>query len=186
MRCQQATELMSLALDGLLDEEGRQTLEAHFAICVLCQRTWAAMQQLSTFLSAAPMIGPSPGFATRVTERIVRQQKRRQLVAGYTVLVVGILLLLALPIAYMAGSVSIAGGAVTQEPGFWSQTLAILTRLSGIAYDFLRVCWVVLKVLPESAVRSAALIAALLVAFWFQVVSGRSGIVRERMRARSR
>jgi hypothetical protein len=77
---------MSLALDGLLDEEGQQNLERHVATCATCRLEWQAMQQASALFQESPLVGPPLGFAIRVDRRLAeRAQKRRRLFGGVAV-----------------------------------------------------------------------------------------------------
>ena len=70
MRCETASEWMSLHLDGQLPPVQVALLEAHLKGCDVCRREWAALQQISTILSAAPAVRPRPGFAERVMHRL--------------------------------------------------------------------------------------------------------------------
>ena len=177
MRCQRATELMSLQLDDMLDHAERIELDAHLSSCALCQETWAAMRKVSMLFAAAPMVAPAPGFARRVSRRIARRQSRRQVVAGYMVLAVGLLLLMALPLTYLAGPLSTVGRAVAQQPEMVSSSLGLLARLGNIVGSFLEACWLltraVLGAMPLTFMVPCALLAAALVVFWTRLISGR-------------
>jgi len=84
---EEMTALMSLALDGLLENSDRQRLEEHVATCAACQQEWEAMQQISALFQASPQVGPSLGFATRVERRLGEQtRQRRQLFGGLALL----------------------------------------------------------------------------------------------------
>ena len=89
-RCEhneEATMLMSVALDGQLDDQERQWLDGHLAACAACRAEWAAMQQVSTMLEESSMVGPPYGFAIRVERQLAeRDQKRRRLFGGAAVL----------------------------------------------------------------------------------------------------
>jgi len=81
------TGLMSLALDGLLEDRDWQRLEQHLMTCAACRQEWEAMQQISTLFEASPLVGPSLGFATRVERRLGEQtRKRRRLFGGVALL----------------------------------------------------------------------------------------------------
>ncbi len=101
MECEhseQITALMSLALDGLLEDGDRHRLEQHVGACAACRAEWGAMQQVSTLLEASPMVGPPLGFAVRVERRLADKKKqRRQLFGG---------------LALLTGSLSLAGVTV--------------------------------------------------------------------------
>jgi anti-sigma factor RsiW len=79
--------LMSLALDGALDDGGRQVLEEHVATCVPCRAEWQAMQALSGLFERSEMVGPPLGFALRVERSLdARERKRRRTFGGMAVL----------------------------------------------------------------------------------------------------
>jgi anti-sigma factor RsiW len=86
-REQQVTEMMSLALDGLLDEAGRQRLQQHLDTCPACRAEWQAMQAVSTLFERSALVGPPLGFAVRVERRLEsKQKKRRRTFGGVAVL----------------------------------------------------------------------------------------------------
>jgi hypothetical protein len=84
---EQMTLLMSLALDDLLNADGRHRLQRHLAACPTCQLEWEAMQQVSSVFEQAPMVGPPLGFAVRV-ERSLESKvtKQHRLFGGMAVL----------------------------------------------------------------------------------------------------
>ena len=90
MRCEQRdqmTELMSMALDNLLEGDDQQRLAAHLAACPICEAEWSAMQQVSLMFEDAPMVGPPLGFAVRVERQLdERSKKRRRVFGGLAVL----------------------------------------------------------------------------------------------------
>ena len=182
MRCHQATELMSLQLDHMLDEAKRRELEAHLSECAACQQTWTAMRRVSLLLDATPMVAPAPGFAGRVNERISKRlasrQLRRQLVSGYVILAAGVLLLLALPLTFLAAPLSSLGRAVAHQPGIIGQGMYLLSRIGAIAGTFLEACWLlvraVLNALPQTFLVVLGVVAAALLGVWIQLVGGRA------------
>ncbi len=83
----QVTEMMSLALDGLLDEAGQERLQQHLAGCPTCQAEWEAMQAVSALFQRSAPVGPPLGFALRVERKLeAKQRKRRQAFGGVAVL----------------------------------------------------------------------------------------------------
>lgn len=84
---QENTEMMSLALDGLLDEGGQQVLQQHLDACAPCRAEWEAMQAVSALFERSAMVGPPLGFAVRVERRLeAGQKKRRRAFGGVAVL----------------------------------------------------------------------------------------------------
>jgi hypothetical protein len=76
--CEQYTEWMSLAQDGMLSSTQTRLLHGHMAVCPPCQTQWEAMTFVSQLLHAAPMLSPSPGFAERVQIKLEYRQERRR------------------------------------------------------------------------------------------------------------
>jgi len=79
---EQMTVLMSLALDGLLEEQDRRRLEQHLDVCPSCRGEWEAMREVATLFESSPMVGPPLGFAVRVERRLAEQDRRRRRVFG--------------------------------------------------------------------------------------------------------
>jgi len=96
------TELMSLALDGLLDADKDRQLNNHLASCSLCQAEWVAMQQVSNLFEQAPMVGPPLGFAIRVERRLDERTKKRRRTFGGIALLTGSLSLAGVTVAVVA------------------------------------------------------------------------------------
>lgn len=88
---EQMTALMSLALDGLLDEQDRRRLEQHLDVCPSCRGEWQAMNELTTLFESSPLVGPPLGFAIRVERRLAeRDRRRRRLFGGMAVVTSGL------------------------------------------------------------------------------------------------
>jgi anti-sigma factor RsiW len=84
---EQMTALMSLALDGLLEEGDRGRLKQHLTGCQACRAEWESMRQVAALFKEEPMVGPPLGFAIRVERRLDEQtKKRRQLFGGLALL----------------------------------------------------------------------------------------------------
>ncbi len=175
MQCQQITELMSLELDELLEDAERHRLYSHLAECPECQRTWAAMRQLSRVLTVAPMAMPSPDFTDRVMQRIAQRRARRQLVAGYLVLAAGLLLLSALPLASWLRAL-IASYEPGTIPGVWGNVVAFLAYVGDVLGSLVNaaelVVEAVLTTLPYGALLLVALLMGGLTIIWIQAVMG--------------
>lgn len=76
------TALMSLALDGLLQEQDRRRLEQHLDVCPSCRGEWEAMREIETLFESSPMVGPPLGFAIRVERRLAAENRRRRRLFG--------------------------------------------------------------------------------------------------------
>lgn len=90
------SELMSLALDGMLNAGEQQHLDQHLADCPACQRTWSTWQRVSHVLTVEPFAGPAQGFALRFDNVMQRQERRHERVLAGWVLAGGTLAVLAL------------------------------------------------------------------------------------------
>ena len=139
--CQPVEELMSLAIDRLIDEDKRHLLETHLKSCEHCAVTWDAMQQASTLLWQSPMVAPPASFVQNVLLELEsrRERSRRWIrglvaVAALTVLV-GAAGLLALG---WLGQIWFGLPALRQTAwAFTSQTYAGLSLyVQGLAVPF--------------------------------------------------
>jgi anti-sigma factor RsiW len=175
MHCQQATEWMSLKLDNLLDGEEQSALEAHLAACSDCQQNWAAMQRVSAMLTNAPQVLPAPDFTARVMGKIAERRSRQQLIAGYTVLTLGLLLLLALPLSYLLGPLYWARESGTLST-IWSEAPSFTVRMASIATSFVDACALLLRailtVTPKFILVAVALTGSMLTILWIRLISG--------------
>jgi anti-sigma factor RsiW len=81
------TEMMSLALDDLLDEAGQRQLQHHLDSCATCRTEWETMQAVSALFERSAPVGPPLGFALRVERKLeARQKQRRRAFGGVAVL----------------------------------------------------------------------------------------------------
>jgi hypothetical protein len=70
--------MMSLALDGLLDEVDRARFEAHLALYPTLTRLWLEWQSLHHRLDELPHAEPAPGFVDRFEARLAAQEEAQQ------------------------------------------------------------------------------------------------------------
>lgn len=121
----QISELMSLALDGLLDAHGERRLQGHLATCSACQLDWEAMQHVSALFKGSPLVGPPLGFAVRVERRLQEKaKKRRRTFGGVAVLTSS----LSLAGVTVAAAVLIVVGLVTWN---WLGSLPAVQQGTG-------------------------------------------------------
>lgn len=118
-----STVMMSLALDGYLDEEEQHGFQRHLQHCQDCRDQWLVWRQLGDMLQVEPLFGPAPGFAVRVDQRIASRDRRRERLLGGLVLVGGTLLIWSLVVlgAALTSSVWLAA-----NPGAQIQVLEFL------------------------------------------------------------
>jgi anti-sigma factor RsiW len=70
--------MMSLALDGLLDEIDRVQFETYLALYPALTTLWLEWQQLHSQLDALPCAEPEPGFVRRFEQRLAEQEALQQ------------------------------------------------------------------------------------------------------------
>ncbi len=93
------SELMSLALDGLLQEADLRRLHEHLATCPACRAEWQAMQQVSALFDQAAPVGPPLGFALRVDRRLEEKLRKRRRTFGGIAMLTGSLSLATVTVA---------------------------------------------------------------------------------------
>lgn len=89
MRCEEAVERMSLALDGGVSDPEWERVQAHIQACQACAQTWLALQQVDRLLRAAPLAVPPSDFARRAARVALETERRRRRLVGGIVLLVG-------------------------------------------------------------------------------------------------
>jgi predicted anti-sigma-YlaC factor YlaD len=99
MECKQASELMSLRLDGRLEGSDVARLEAHLGTCFGCQLEWGRLQALDNLLTAAPMVQPPVRLRVQVMARLKRRDQARRAIIGGTALTLGTVALALLALA---------------------------------------------------------------------------------------
>lgn len=114
--CEQYTEWMSLAQDGMLSSTQTRLLHGHMAMCPPCQTEWEAMTRVSQMLHAAPMVAPSHGFAERVRKTLEYRQERRRRAVIWLFLGLGAFALLILALPSLVGTLWLAGRMVLPYP----------------------------------------------------------------------
>ena len=131
--CQVYHSWMSLKLDGLLEPEQEQALQAHLSMCDACQAEWEAMQFVSRLLEGQSMIPAPAGFVAGVERRLAAAKNaRRREVAGAITLVLGALSLVTL------GLSSLAGGLVNiwpllVQPSLWEGVKGWFSQIAQVA-----------------------------------------------------
>jgi anti-sigma factor RsiW len=127
------TALMSLALDGLLEEQDRRRLEQHLDVCPSCRGEWEAMREIATLFESSPLVGPSLGFAVRVERRLAEgYRRRRRLFGGMAVVTSGLSLAgLTVGILVLLGAAVVAWLSLGDVPSVQQGTSAALQVASG-------------------------------------------------------
>lgn len=71
--------MISLSLDGLLNDDDQEVLYQHMRGCAMCAEMWSRMGSLDRLFSTQPEIAPPVNFALRVMERVQVYETRRRL-----------------------------------------------------------------------------------------------------------
>ncbi len=154
MRCTQASEMMSLRLDGRLSNGEIASLDEHLVGCDTCQAEWRSLHRLHCTLDAAPMIQAPVRIRVNVMARLSRQDRARRAIVGGTTLVLGtatLALLVLLPaLLGLLNTTSIvpamfSGGPETAAHilGVWEtlgRTLMVLCRNAIVPLALLGLC----------------------------------------------
>ncbi|MCD6518930.1 MAG: zf-HC2 domain-containing protein [Anaerolineae bacterium] len=79
MRCQQASEWMSLQLDGLLTQAQWEELEEHLQSCPHCAKEWGMMLAADQLLQGAERVSPPRDLVPLVMARMEARARRQRL-----------------------------------------------------------------------------------------------------------
>jgi anti-sigma factor RsiW len=90
------SEIMSLALDGMLSADEERLLDQHLRACPACQASWGKWQRIAHVLTVEPFAGPPQGFALRLDQALQRDEQRQERILAGLVLTGGTLTVLAL------------------------------------------------------------------------------------------
>ncbi|MHB1356983.1 MAG: anti-sigma factor family protein [Anaerolineae bacterium] len=82
MPCQDASKMMSLAIDKRLSAAEQLEFEAHLAECESCRDEWAYMRRMNALLAGAKRVQPPPGFTAHVMARIQQRLLWRSILRG--------------------------------------------------------------------------------------------------------
>jgi len=177
------SELMSLALDGMLNDGEQQRLDQHMAACPGCQATWSSWQRISHVLTAEPFAGPPQGFALRFDNVLQRQEERHERVlagwvlAGGTLVVLSLIMLgTALTTALWMALTPNVRGELVDTLGFAGQFAALVFQNLAAVRDG------VAALLPDPLIMLAVALALVLAgAAWVGLVffGGRGSMVSD-------
>jgi anti-sigma factor RsiW len=122
--------MMSLALDGLLDEPERAEFESYQAQYPALAALWGEWQGLNRELERMPHIDPAPGFVNRFELRLAQHEaQQQQRVLAFSLAAVVLVALLA--VAGAAGAITYLTS--TQGPWLGEQirNLVLLSATTG-------------------------------------------------------
>lgn len=174
--CEQYSEWMSLAQDGMLSSTQTHLLHTHVANCKPCRATWETMTTLSQMLRAAPLLGPVPGFVERFEARLAYRQEQHRRVMIWFLLGIGAVTLALLALPSILSALSLTGYLVlpyevfTYLQGLVNWFLIALETLADAAWVLIRhVCRT--PALP--ACLALVVAAGLLLVVWTRFLFGR-------------
>jgi hypothetical protein len=167
-----SSEMMSLALDHMLDGAAEVAFEQHISACNQCQAEWSKWQRISLVFGEEPFAGAAPGFPLRFAATLQREQRRKERMLGGLVLVGGTVSIWTIVALSIAGALAAwlaftpdARWQVTQTFGFGAQLVELLLRNLAPLRDS------VVAVLPGPGMFVASLLALLaLMAVWARLV----------------
>jgi predicted anti-sigma-YlaC factor YlaD len=120
MQCKQASEMMSLQLDGRLGDTEVPLLDAHLAECEACRAEWQSLQALDSLLASAVTMEAPVRVRVQVMTRLERRDKARRAIIGGTALTLGTvalaLLLMAPVLLGLLDAVGIAPALIRGGP----------------------------------------------------------------------
>jgi predicted anti-sigma-YlaC factor YlaD len=99
MQCKQASEMMSMRLDGRLESAESALLDDHLAECEACRVEWQRLQALDSLLAAAATMEAPVRVRVQVMTRLERRDRARRAIIGGTMLTLGTVALALLLIA---------------------------------------------------------------------------------------
>jgi predicted anti-sigma-YlaC factor YlaD len=142
--CENYSEWMSLAQDGMLNSTQSHLLHTHLAACPPCQAQWEAMTLISQMFHAAPMVTPIPGFAARFQARVAYRREQRRQALILVLLSVGVIAIAILSLPSLFGVLSFAGQLIlpyriiTYIQGLFDWVYIVLSALADAAWVLIR------------------------------------------------
>lgn len=145
-KCDEITELISLHLDGELDEVGQSRMRRHLVACPACTIVFEELRAVDTLLHHAPMKYAPLGFTERAVAAAFGADLRRNLGLGLVMLMLGTVIISGL---FVMGRVDLlwATLSILLEPAFFSSSSIWLTQVLDTAATTVRVGLEVLSLL---------------------------------------
>jgi anti-sigma factor RsiW len=141
MQCHEASEWMSLQLDGLLSPEEAMRLQQHLERCSDCWLEWRQLQAASALFEQAA-IEPAPAeFTAQVMARVRRRSRWLSLVRGGTLILLGLSILLAIGWAPLAALT----GLFAESPAALRALVSVVATAANIGGTLASACMLVLE-----------------------------------------
>lgn len=174
--CNQITEWMSLAQDGLLDRTQMRLLHAHIADCSPCESVWQTMTAVSRLLRQTEMVEPEAGFVSRFEERLAFRAEQRRRALVWLVLGMGTVTLALLALPSILGALRLTGNLVLPYPAI-TYLQDVVSWLGLVVISLLDAGWLLVRhaCTGPGARLCIALTTAMgaLVALWTRLLVGR-------------
>jgi predicted anti-sigma-YlaC factor YlaD len=128
MQCLHASELMSLRLDGLLDEPDERRLEVHLAGCPTCQNQRARLSRVASLFADAPMPLPPPTLQRNIMAAVQRRSRLAEMWRRSALLVLGAVLA---AVAFVLSMVLVVT-SMAADPLAVQQAVGSLIKITGV------------------------------------------------------
>ncbi|HEY84152.1 MAG TPA: hypothetical protein G4N96_03430 [Chloroflexi bacterium] len=167
------TEKIALYMEDMLAGKERIELEAHLAVCPVCQAEHAALKQIDQLLVNTPMAAPGPDFVAQVEMRLERRVNRRKTMAGMAI--IGVVLLLGASfLAWSAASSGMTTLAWLSNANWLSASIDGLTALLVAGGVFFKMTTLVvsamLQVVRHPAFWGYIALAVGVISLWTQLL----------------
>ena len=179
--CEQYSEWMSLAQDGMLNSTQTRLLHTHLASCPPCQTQWEAMTFVSQVFRAAPMIAPAPGFVERFQAKLAYREEQRRRGMVWLLLSMGAFALLALTLPSLIGVLCFTGRMILPYQ-ILVYVQGIVNWVSMASIALAEALWVLVRYAVTQptglACLGSAAAVAILALLWTRSWLGRRALVR--------
>lgn len=109
--------LMSMALDGLLDEDEQLTFDVYLSSYPALAEEWREWQALDAQLQSTPSVAPPADFLLNFDARLLQQERRQRIWWGFAFGAVTV----SLWITVMAGLVALSAYVLLSQPAWLTQ-----------------------------------------------------------------
>jgi anti-sigma factor RsiW len=121
--------LMSMALDGQLESMNDEQLAAFLAADPARAEEWQVWRQLDRHIRSAPAMEPPAGFVIEFERRLMREEKRRRLWAGFGVSAAVVLFWC----LFVAGATGVSAYLLLWQANWLGETLRSMTYWLAVA-----------------------------------------------------
>jgi predicted anti-sigma-YlaC factor YlaD len=168
-------ELIPAYLEGEPMGEKKERLEEHLVVCPRCRDELAALEEVDSLLSEAPLLSPQPGFTAQVMARLAQREARRRLMRIAPALVAVSFMLTSLVLLSLVGLLtpwwgSLAAPATLINLGF-DLLLRFMQTSITLAQAFSFLLSAILGVLPPGLLLSYSFLMLGLMMVWARLVA---------------